>query len=612
MSGFFSLPIKTQLYLMAFIVALPAAGIIVYSGLDQRRIAMAEALTETNKLADNIAIEQQAQVASAKQLLSALAQLPEIKSGDDVKVQPILADILKLNPPFLNIFVTDRTGRVRSSAKELSRAQLSAADRRYFLNARSSGQFSSGEYIIGRLLKKPTMSFGYPYQDKKGAFSGVIVVGIDLEFTSSILKRAKLPPGSSYVLIDYQGMIITSGLNPERLVGKKDSSALFARMQAMADSGSYRGVSNTGVMRFVGYRKLRLDNEKIPYLYVRAGIPVDMAVAKANHALLVNLALLTPFMLAALLLVWLIAKYSIIDPVAVLRAASRRLAAGDLQTRVSHLVAGGELGELGRAFDEMAVKLAREISDCKQAEEEIRQLHLGLEERVRERTQLLEAAIKELETFSYSVSHDLRSPLRHINSYLAILVEDFGDSFPAEARNYMARAGSASVKMGKLIDGLLELSGVGRAELTKTWVDLSALACGIAEMLRETEPTRVAKFAIAKELWALGDQNMLRLLLLNLLGNAWKYTSRTPSALLEFGETVCEGGRVFFVRDNGAGFDMTYKEKLFGTFERLHGEEYEGTGIGLATVKRIMERHGGTVWGESELGKSTTFYFGIP
>ena len=611
MSNFFSLPIRTQLYLMAFIVALPAAGIIVYSGLDQRKNAITEARTESKKLVDNIATEQQATVAAAKQLLSVLAQLPEIKSGNRAKAEPVLADILKINPQFLNIFVTDRGGRMWASAIP-AHAAISIADRRHFINARTNNQFSSGEYIVGRLLKRPTLSFGYPYRNRRGEFAGVIVVNIDLEFSEKILQRSKLPSGSSYTLTDCKGIILGRALDAAPYIGKPDSPEMYLRMKRGAESGSYEGPGLDGTFRFISYRRLHLEGEKTPYIFFRACIPMETALVKANRTLLNNLALLTSFMLVAFFLVWLIAKRSIFDRIEILQRASRRLAAGDLQTRVCHLVEGGELGELGRAFDEMAVKLSREISECKQAEAEIRQLHLGLEQRVRERTHMLEAAVKEQESFSYSVSHDLRSPLRHINSYLAILMEEFGRSFPPEARSYMEKACAASVKMGKLIDDLLELSRVGRTDIVKECVDLSSLAVGILAMLQETEPARAVEVVVAKDLSAQGDQNLLRLVLMNLLGNAWKYSSRKETARLEFGATFLAGQYTFFVKDNGAGFDMAYRDKLFGTFQRLHGDEYEGTGIGLATVKRIMERHCGRVWGESELGEGATFYFSIP
>jgi PAS domain S-box-containing protein len=243
------------------------------------------------------------------------------------------------------------------------------------------------------------------------------------------------------------------------------------------------------------------------------------------------------------------------------------------------------------------------------AEASLQQLNEELERRVTDRTLSLESALREQESFSYSVSHDLRAPLRHINSYLAILSEDFGELLPAEAHAYLDGARTASRRMGKLIDDLLELSRVSRTNLVQETVNLSELAVTACSWLREGEPLRRVEIVITPAMTARGDKSLLRQMLVNLLGNAWKYTSTCPAARIEFGRELIGGQETFYVRDNGVGFDMAYSDKLFGEFERLHGPEYEGTGIGLATVKRIIDRHRGRVWAESRPGMGATFYF---
>jgi PAS domain S-box-containing protein len=253
--------------------------------------------------------------------------------------------------------------------------------------------------------------------------------------------------------------------------------------------------------------------------------------------------------------------------------------------------------------------VSRDISEQKQAEKEIHQLNDELDIRVAERTAQLEAANREQEAFSYSVSHDLRSPLRHINSYAAILTEELGSGISATARDNLERICKASSRMGTLIDDLLELARTSRLPLKEEPIDLTRLATISSLLLQQTDKTRRVKFTIADGMQVQGDKTLLRLVLENLLDNAWKYTVGEKTAQIEFGLEVIDGQEVFFISDNGTGFDMEYCDKLFGPFQRLHGAEYEGNGIGLATVKRAIERHGGSVWAEGEVGSGATFYF---
>ena len=254
----------------------------------------------------------------------------------------------------------------------------------------------------------------------------------------------------------------------------------------------------------------------------------------------------------------------------------------------------------------------KDITEARRMEQELQVLHADLERRVAERTTQLQAANRELEAFSYSVSHDLRAPLRAIDGFSHILGEEFGDRLDEEGRRYLHRVRKGTQRMGQLIDDLLKLSQISRVDLVCQPLDLSAQAIQILESLEAGEPGRTVRTVVAPGLKATGDPRLVALALDNLLGNAWKYTARNPDAWLEFGLTSRNGGQVFFVRDNGAGFDMRYADKLFGPFQRLHSaEEYEGSGVGLAIVKRVIDRHGGRIWAESEPGKGAAFFFSL-
>jgi len=276
-----------------------------------------------------------------------------------------------------------------------------------------------------------------------------------------------------------------------------------------------------------------------------------------------------------------------------------------------------ELGTLTDSFNQMLGRIA-------QQNDELQRYAADLERRVEERTHELQerndalrrnaaellAANTELDAFAYSVSHDLRAPLRSIDGFSQILLEDYSGTLDAAGRESLQRVRAASQRMGTLIDDLLKLARVTRVEIRTEDVDLSGMAREIAAELQRATPERLVEFAIAPGLSARGDARLLRVALDNLLRNSWKYTAKQAQPRIEFASIAANGERAFMVRDNGAGFDMQYADKLFGVFQRLHSPaEFEGTGVGLATVRRIITRHGGRIWAEGVVDRGATFYF---
>ncbi|MBL8077673.1 MAG: PAS domain S-box protein [Anaerolineales bacterium] len=257
--------------------------------------------------------------------------------------------------------------------------------------------------------------------------------------------------------------------------------------------------------------------------------------------------------------------------------------------------------------DDLLVSAAiRDVTRRKLIEADIKKLNDDLKQRAAQ----LETANKELESFSYSVSHDLRAPLRSIDGFSHAILEDYGEQIPAEARDHLHRVRNAAQRMAELIDDLLNLSRISRSTLQPKFFNLSAAVEDIAQSLQKVHTDRNINFIIAPDLMVEGDPRLLQIALENLLNNACKFTSKCDLAVIEFGQLDKAKERTFYIRDNGAGFNMAYVEKLFGVFQRLHAvTDYPGTGVGLATVQRIIKIHGGHIWAEGEEGKGATFYF---
>jgi signal transduction histidine kinase len=335
---------------------------------------------------------------------------------------------------------------------------------------------------------------------------------------------------------------------------------------------------------------------------------LQRARADARYAALRTVALLGLLGVGGLALGFLLARRAatrITAPIAVLTVSARRIAMGERNVRVD-VRSGDEVETLADAFNAM-------VRDLADAYHELERLNQGLEQRVRERTAELRQVNSDLESFTYSVSHDLRAPLRAIDAFAQIIEEDHGEGLPTDARELFTRMRGSTRHMATLIDNLLNLSRIGRAAIGIARVDLRALATSIvedlqAEQQQRTGPPVQAKVADLPP--CQGDVNFLRQVLVNLISNAFKFTQKSDPAIVEVGHTQTDHGPAYFVRDNGAGFDMQYADKLFGVFQRLHRQtDFPGTGVGLSIVKRIVQKHGGTVWAESAPGKGAVFYF---
>lgn len=351
------LSIKNQLFIIVFIIAIPAISIIINSGIQQRKDSIRNARIETQKLAETIVREQKNRITSARQLLIALSKLPEITTRNQVKTQLILTEILKSSPQYTNIYIAAPSGIIWASALPLKEV-ISVSDRRYFKNALASGKLSSGEYNVGRASSKPVFNLGYPLKDDNGKVTNVICIGLSLDHYKHIIEVYKLPQDASFAIIDHKGIILARAIEPEKYTGKPSNPEIFKQMQEGPEEETSVGTSSAaGDVRIQTYRKIRLDGESTPYMYVRAGIPTTSVISAANTALSKNLWTYAIFLAAAFFTSWLLSKKYIVDKVLLLEQSSQRLSDGDLSIRIADKVTGGELGKLGRSLDVMAEKL---------------------------------------------------------------------------------------------------------------------------------------------------------------------------------------------------------------------------------------------------------------
>lgn len=369
---FYSWPIRVHLTILIALLAIPSISLIVYSGIAARHEAIAGAKAECLKFVNDVAGQQQAIVAGAEQLATALSLLPPIQSRNPAAAAAIFTDLVKKNPQYANIVVCDTSGLVWASANP-HEGEVSLADRSFFQEAVRTGMFSSGEYVIARIVKKPVMSFGYPVKNTAHKLIAVIAIALDFNYSQHIFEKLNLPPGSLLALLDHKGIILFRNLNDssqENLAGKRDlRSELFTRMTEGPDEGTFEAIGNDGRFRLRAYKRISLPHESEPYLYIRSGIPLASATSKANAAMVRNLSTFVSLFLIGLFLAWFIGKRLIVNPAMMLKGASERLAAGADTVHVSSVVKGGELGEVARAFDGMAEALVEREAALRESEE---------------------------------------------------------------------------------------------------------------------------------------------------------------------------------------------------------------------------------------------------
>ena len=387
-----------------------------------------------------------------------------------------------------------------------------------------------------------------------------------------------------------------------------ESGRLFAFFPENAPGGTIPTLPGTIGHRFAAHHLMVFqpvveDGRRLGTIYLYSGLrALDQRLRVELLVLL--LAVLGSAVVALALSTWL--QRRIAHPLVALTTVVRSVSETRDYSVRARIQSDDEVGVLAESFDTM-------IGEIQRRDREIRTLNADLERRVAARTAELEASNKEMEAFSYSVSHDLRAPLRHVDGFVELLSKHLGSTLDEKGRKYIATISGAAKRMGNLIDDLLVFSRMGRSEMRTTSVDLGALTDEVIQELKQDEAGRKVEWKVGRLPAVQGDPAMLRQVLANLLSNALKYTGPQEKARIEVVGEAQNGEIVVSVRDNGVGFDATYAHKLFGVFQRLHtNDEFEGTGIGLANVRRIVSRHGGRTWAEGAVGHGATFFFTLP
>ena len=606
--------IRTYLWLLALAVGVPCAGVLVYSIASDASHEEREMSATALSLAQLVSAQTQAFINDAETIESTLAARRAFRALDPDNRPGVLDEFLFLHPQYANLVVCDATGRIiHSAAKPPDDLSVEKVHARWVESVVRHGKFTVGKPIMGQITRRWVCILGYPVQNESGEIAGVLGMSVDLARLQAPASVISLPPNSSIAIVDQDGTIIARSLETENWIGKSARGTGIVDYVLSHAEGNVTARGLDGVDRIHGFTIL----PKVGW-HICVGIPTEFAFAE-SRANALRASLVATAVIGFIVVLVMVVGALINEPVLALSRAAITAAQGKLDAPVP-VTGPKEIARVAEEFNRMVtVRHEKEI--------EIKKLNAELEKRVHERTaelekanaslttrsNELEAANKELEAFCYSVSHDLRAPVRTIGGFTKILIEGYCHQLDHSGKEYLDRTGRAVERMTELIDDLLELSRISRSKLVCSEVDLTALAAAVSSELKASAPHRPITFSLQPGLVARGDAGLLRVLIENLLGNSWKFTRNHDAPRIDFGREQSRGTTVFYVRDNGAGFDMKYANKLFGAFERLHSPgEYEGHGIGLATVQRIVHRHGGHAWGEGRPGEGAIFYFTLP
>ncbi len=599
--------LRARLLLLVSLPTIPALLLVLYTNLEQRRFGTAKVEKEVFKVAQVVAGSQSALLENTRRHLIGLTKFPQARSRNTSSFRTFFATMREVYTDYTDFGIIETNGALVSCSFGLT-GETNLLQQAHFQRALRSHDLAVGDFQPGTSFSKPSLPIAYPLLDEQKRLIRVLYAALDLEALNLALANMPLPKGGVAEVFDSKGRILARYPDTEKWAGKScGDSAVFATIIAKGE-GTVDMPGLDGTPRLHAFTAIRYGGE--PGLFINVGVPSTLAYSETTRMLAFNLTILGTVALLALAAAWLYADHYILHPIGALLASTRRVGSGDLSARAGIAQGSPELQQLAQAFDEMATSLQQQGVEMERSKDVIRRLNASLEGRVAERTAQLEGLNRQLEAFSYSVSHDLRAPLRHIGAYLQLLQKESGSSFTEEGHRFLGQISGSIERMNALIEDLLTFARTNRAEMRLENVGMSDLVNEVRQEMKRDTDGRDIRWEIDPLPQVRVDRSMLKQVWANLLSNAVKYTRERPHAEIKVGCQRHESELEFYVRDNGAGFDMKYASKLFGVFQRLHSlEKFEGTGIGLANVHRIIARHGGRTWAEGKINQGATFHF---
>ncbi len=588
--------IRVRLGVLAVLLVLPVAMAMTQHFAALRAKLVAEKKQDLLLLAKQTSVEIGNSVRAAEHLLHSLGHLSAIAARNPQECTRALGELLNTSSRYVVTLITDAAGTVVCSGDPRV-IGTNLADRDYFQQARDIGKFVIRAPLVGRVSGKPTVALALPTRDASGRFSGIVAAGLDLGWLWEPFAQADPTSNVRVSLWAPDGTVLYRWPDGAQWIGQRPAAEIVravtervgetAVMDATGLDGTPKVYAVAGLEKIFGQR-----------VSLTIGVSRQSVTESIDRDLRTATIALGAVMAFGLLLAFVWAQTTLLRPITALTRFSERVAIGNLEAlpEAGHL--GGEMGDLAKSLEVMRTALKNNRDH--------------LEALVAERTRQLEATNKELEAFSYSVSHDLRSPLRAIDGFTRILQEDYAEKLDDQGRRLLGVVRDNSRKMAELIDDLLEFSRLGRKSLSTTAIDMKRM---VEDVLKEVHVAGEQRSELVLKALppARGDATLLRQAWSNLLDNAIKFSGKRERPVIEVSGHVNGVECVYCVKDNGAGFDMQYYDKLFGVFQRLHRtEEFAGTGVGLAIVQRVVLRHGGRVWAEGKVDEGAAFYFSLP